>query len=199
MDQSSRQSFSIHPYQIFVYLLIGAITALFLSLTLSYAYTRVQKGIDPLRVPFIFIFNTLLLLASSLCMIKSKKAYRQDDTVAYKKMLLLTIILSVIFMISQAIGWYQLFQSSLPLGINNGVSYLYLISGVHFAHILAGMPFLIGFYRTAVLRMVEPVSVLLYFSNPEKKVKLNLLTLYWHYLDALWIYLVMFFWINYLI
>jgi cytochrome c oxidase subunit 3 len=132
-------------------------------------------------------------------MINAKKAYREDETVRYKNMLLLTILLSFVFMICQAIGWYQLFQSSFPLGINNGVSYLYLISGVHFAHIFAGMPFLVGFYRTAVLRMVEPVSVLLYFSNPEKKVKLNLLTLYWHYLDALWIYLVLFFWINYLI
>ena len=132
-------------------------------------------------------------------MIRSKKAYRDDDTVKYKKMLLFTIILSIIFMVSQAIGWYQLFQSKLPLGISNGVSYLYLISGVHFAHILAGMPFLVAFYRTAVLRMVEPVGVLLYFSDPEKKVKLNLLTLYWHYLDILWIYLVIFFWVNYLI
>ncbi|MCB0689755.1 MAG: cytochrome c oxidase subunit 3, partial [Saprospiraceae bacterium] len=128
----------------------------------------------------------------------AKKAYLDDNTADYKQMLLSTIILSVLFMISQAFGWYRLFNMDLPLGINNGVSYLYLISAVHFAHILAGMPFLISFYRTAAKRMVEPVSVLLYFSNPEKKVKLNLLTVYWHFLDILWIYLVVFFWINYL-
>lgn len=194
-----RQTFSIHPYEIFVYLVIGAISVLFLSLTIAYTYTRFEKGIEPLRIPFIFIFNTLLLIASSVCLVRAKNAYRQDQTEEYKKMLLSTIILSLIFMICQGIGWYELIRSNNPLGINNGVSYLYLISAVHFAHILAGLPFLIGFYRTAVQRMVEPVSVLLYFSNPEKKVKLKLLTVYWHFLDALWIYLVLFFWTNYLI
>lgn len=197
-SNQDRQSFAIHPYQIFVYLLIGAITVLFLSLTIAYGYTRWEKGIQPLRVPLIFVLNTLLLVSSSVCLVRAKKAYLDDNTADYKQMLLSTIILSVLFMISQAFGWYRLFNMDLPLGINNGVSYLYLISAVHFAHILAGMPFLISFYRTAAKRMVEPVSVLLYFSNPEKKVKLNLLTVYWHFLDILWIYLVVFFWINYL-
>ncbi|MCB0664923.1 MAG: cytochrome c oxidase subunit 3 [Saprospiraceae bacterium] len=200
MDRNQhRQSFSIHPYQIFVYLLIGAITVLFLSLTVAYLYTRVQHGLSPLKVPVIFIFNTFILLASSFCLIKAKRAYKDDNTGFYKKMLLVTIVLSICFMISQAYGWYRLFQSNLPLGVNNGVSYVYLISGVHFAHILAGMPFLIGFYRAARIRMVEPVSVLLYFSDPEKKTRLQLLTLYWHFLDILWIYLVVFFWLNYLL
>ena len=46
--------------------------------------------------------------------------------------------------------------------------------------------------------MKEPVSVLVYFSDPEKRLKLRLLTIYWHFLDGLWIYLVLFFWVNYL-
>lgn len=193
-----RQSFSIHPYQIFVYLLIGAITVLFLSLTIAYLYTRIQHGLQPLKVPLIFVLNTGILVGSSISLLRARTAYRQDKTGEYKRMLLLTIILSFVFMISQAYGWYQLFSQNLPIGVNNGVSYLYLISGVHFAHILAGMPFLISFYRAAVLRMVEPVSVLLYFSDPEKKTRLHLLNTYWHFLDILWIYLVIFFWINYL-
>jgi cytochrome c oxidase subunit 3 len=55
------------------------------------------------------------------------------------------------------------------------------------------------FAITAYKRMKEPVSVLIYFSDPAKKRKLNLLTTYWHFLDALWIYLVLFFLINSLI
>jgi len=65
--------------------------------------------------------------------------------------------------------------------------------------LLFGIPFLAWFYWMAKKKMVEPVSVLVYFSDPEKKLRLRLLTIYWHFLDGLWIYLVLFFWINYLI
>ena len=44
--------------------------------------------------------------------------------------------------------------------------------------------------------MREPVSVLIYFSDPEKRLKLRMLTMYWHFMDALWIYLVVFLLIN---
>jgi cytochrome c oxidase subunit 3 len=65
------------------------------------------------------------------------------------------------------------------------------------AHVIAGLPFLVMFYRTACKRMVDPVTVLVYFSDPEKRLKLRLLTVYWHFLDGLWIYLVLFLGINY--
>lgn len=69
----------------------------------------------------------------------------------------------------------------------------------HLVHVIAGLPFLIAFYHTARKRMVDPVTVLLYFSDPEKRLKLRLLTIYWHFLDFLWLYLVVFLAINYFI
>lgn len=119
-----------------------------------------------------------------------------DNTKGYQGALLATIILSVIFMILQYIAWNQLFADNAGLIRNNLGSYLYLISGVHFMHVIAGLPFLILFLRAAYLNMREPVSVLVYFSDPEKRLKLRLLTIYWHFLDALWIYLVVFFTVN---
>jgi cytochrome c oxidase subunit 3 len=59
-----------------------------------------------------------------------------------------------------------------------------------------GLPFLYLFYRAAKKYMIDPVTVLVYFSDPEKRLKLRLLTIYWHFLDLLWIYLVLFFGIN---
>jgi cytochrome c oxidase subunit 3 len=70
---------------------------------------------------------------------------------------------------------------------------------VHLAHVVAGLPVLIRFYVIAKKRMIDPVTVLVYFSDPEKRLKLRLLTVYWHFLDVLWIYLVVFFGINALI
>ncbi|NNE29436.1 MAG: cytochrome c oxidase subunit III, partial [Saprospiraceae bacterium] len=184
---------------IFLGLLLAGITFLFLALSFSLVYTRVQNGNPPIQLPGIFVFNTLILIGSSLTLMWAKKSYLNDHTENYTRALQLTIGLTLFFLIAQSIGWYQLFQQESTLEQSNALGYLYLISFVHFGHVIAGLPFLILFVRTAKRRMVEPVSVLVYFSDPEKKLKLKLLTIYWHFLDVLWIYLVLFFWINYLV
>ena len=191
-----RQAFAIHPYKIFVFLVIAAITVLFLSLTISYGYTRFQKGMEAIPLPWIFFINSFLLIGSSISLIRARSSYNRDKARRFQVLLLVAIVLSLSFLISQIFGWIHLFNNQLPLGVHNGVSYLYLISGVHFAHVLIGLPFLISYYLKARIEMREPVGELLYFTDSEKKLRLNLLNIYWHFLDALWIYLVVFFAVN---
>lgn len=179
--------------------MLFGIAALFLACSGAFIYSRVQGGIPPVKLPLIFVFNTVVLLGSSYTMNLATKAYKEDETQKYQNALIYTIILSFVFMILQAYGWYDLFQNNIPITHSNTASYLYLISGLHFAHVIAGLPFLGWFLYTARKKMKEPVSVLVYFSDPEKRLKLRLLTIYWHFLDALWIYLIIFFYINYLI
>lgn len=174
------------------------ISALFLAFSAALVYNRVQNNLPPIKLPTLFIFNTLILIGSSYTMIEAKKAYKADKTDRYQKALLVTIGLSLLFLVLQFFGWQQLINQNIFLNKDNSTSYLYLLSGLHFAHVFVGLPFLILFLRAAHMRMKEPVSVLVYFSDPEKKLKLRLLTIYWHFLDGLWIYLVLFFYINYL-
>ena len=196
---SEYDSFTFHPYNVLLTLVLFGITALFLSFSVAFIYTRVQSNLPPIKLPIIFVFNTLILVASSWTMIQAKKAYQKDDTKMYQQALTATIALSIIFMIAQFWGWRMLFSQDIFINSDNSASYLYLISGLHFAHVIAGLPFLGLFLWRARKDMKEPVSVLVYFSDPEKRLKLRLLTIYWHFLDILWIYLVLFFWINYLI
>ncbi len=190
------QSFVFHPHNVLLFLMLFGISMLFLSLTAAFVYNRVQNDLPPLRLPWIFLLNTLILLGGSATMIRAKKAYLQDDTLGYQKMLRWTLLLSLLFLVAQAVGWWQLFDQNIFLQTDNSAAYLYVLSGLHFAHVLAGLPFLLAFMRTARKHMKEPVSVLVYFSDPEKKLKLRLLTIYWHFLDGLWIYLVVFFVVN---
>ncbi len=189
-------NFAFHPYNVLLVLLLMGLTALFLAMTASFLYTRVQAGLPPLKIPAIFLLNTLLLLASSVALAWAKRSYLADHTLDYQRALGLTILLSLLFLVLQGLGWKQLLSQNVHFLKDNSASYLYLISGLHFAHVLAGLPFLIAFLQTARNRMVDPVSVLVYFSDPAKRLKLRLLTLYWHFLDGLWIYLVLFFWFN---
>lgn len=188
-----------HPGNVMLFLLLFGLSALFLALTAAYVYTRVTMRVPPVQLPALFLFNTLILLGSSYTMIRAKRCYLADDTAGYQQNLRYTIGLSLLFMVMQSVAWYWLFHNNIGLNSSTTTGYLYVISFVHLAHVVAGLPFLILFYRTARKRMVDPVTVLVYFSDPEKRLKLRLLTVYWHFLDGLWIYLVLFFGLNYLI
>lgn len=197
-SEEEKTAMRFHPYNILLTLVLMGITALFLAFSASYIYSRVQNGELPIKLPPLFYFNTLVLLGSSGTMLLAKKAYREDETERYQLMLIITIILTLVFLVSQLFAWQSLFNQEIFINHSNTASYIYVISALHFAHVIAGLPFLILFLWAAIKRMKEPVSVLVYFSDPEKRLKLNLLTKYWHYLDGLWIYLMLFFFINYL-
>lgn len=198
-DFNEYDSFAFHPYNVMLALTLFGLTALFLALSVAFIYTRIQSDLPPIKLPSIFIFNTLILLASSFTMIQAKRAYKRDDTAGYKRLLLITIVLSVLFLIAQIFGWRLLFQQDILINTDNSAGYLYIISALHFAHVIFGIPFLATFLWQAHKYMQEPVSVLVYFSDPAKLLRLRLLAIYWHFLDGLWIYLVLFFWVNYLV
>ncbi len=193
------QSMAFHPYNVILTLLLMGVTALFLSFSVAFVYSRVQNGLPPVKLPSLFYINTLILVASSGTMWWAKQSYKKDDTEQYQMALIGTLVLSIIFMVAQYFAWMQLFSQDIFIDSSNTASYLYVISGLHFAHVIAGLPFLGMFLFVAYKRMKEPVSVLVYFSDPEKLLKLRLLTRYWHFLDVLWIYLVLFFWVNYML
>ena len=193
------RNFLIHPGYIVMFLVLAGITALFLGFSGAYMYNRIQQNIPPIKLPSLFYWNTLILVASSATLIWARKSYKNDHTSNYKIALAITLTLTVLFLVAQVLAWIQLQDQNIMINHNNMASYLYVISGLHFAHVVAGIPFLAYFLFIAVKKMKSPVSVLIYFSDKAKKRKLDLLNLYWHFLDGLWIYLVLFFLINYLI
>jgi len=193
------RNFLIHPQQIIVYLLLAGITALFLGFSFSYLYNRIQTGMEPVNLPPLFYFNTLLLIGASFILVKAKRFYLDDETSKYQTMLVIAFVLTLCFLVFQIMAWQQLLDNNISLTHNNLASYMYVISGLHFAHVVGGLPFLGYFIWQSIKHMKEPVTVLIYFSDPAKKRKLNLLTTYWHFLDILWIYLIVFFLANYLI
>ncbi len=197
--EESHRPMAFHPYNILLTLVLGSVTALFLAFSAAFIYSRVQGETPPIKLPNIFIFNTLILIGSSATINWANRCYKNDNTLHYQYALAATIALTFVFLIAQFFGWSALFQQNIFINSHNAASYLYLISALHFMHVIAGLPILMFFLHAAIKRMKEPVSVLVYFSDPEKRLKLRLLTIYWHFLDALWIYLVFFFWINYLV
>ncbi len=180
-------------------LLLAGISALFFGFSAAYIYSRFQHNLPPIQMPIAFAYNTVMLILASYCLKKALDFYKSDQTQKYQWSLALTLLLTVGFLLSQIYAWKQLYNLGIFVNHSNMASYLYIISIIHFAHVITGIPFLGIFLYHSIVHMKEPVSVLVYFSDPDKKRKLKLLTIYWHFLDILWVYLVLFFLVNQLI
>lgn len=196
---NKERNFLIHPSYIVMILLLAGISALFLGFSGAYMYNRFQSGLPPIKLPELFYWNTMFLLGSSYALIKAKSYYKSDNTSGFKSALVFALLLSLSFLFFQIFAWLQLQGEDIFLNYSNMASYLYIISILHFVHVIAGIPFLIWFLIEAYKKMKSPVSVLIYFSDNAARRKLTLLNWYWHFLDILWIYLVVFFLVNYLI
>ncbi|MDF1866305.1 MAG: cytochrome c oxidase subunit III, partial [Saprospiraceae bacterium] len=62
MRHSEYDNFAFHPYNIILMLTLFAISALFLAFSAALVYNRVQNDLPPIKLPTLFIFNTLILL-----------------------------------------------------------------------------------------------------------------------------------------
>jgi cytochrome c oxidase subunit III len=196
-------SLRTHPYSIMMYLFLTGLTMIFVGLSFAYIYTRIQTGEPPIRMPYIFLVNTLVLFSSSWTLRQAKRMYEADNTEGYQKSLLATVLIIFLFMVLQYIGWEMLINEN-PLVFKTATShnmsnYIYAISVIHVFHILFGLPFFLTFLFRAYTKLHDPVTVLVYFTDPVKQLELRLLSRYWHFLDYLWLYLMVFFWANYFI
>ncbi len=190
------KSFRFHPQNVLLTLVLMGISMLFLALSVAYVYSRVQNHVPPVRLPFLFFINTLILGASSWTLIRAERAYDEGQTEAYQRQLVITLFLSFLFLFMQVMAWKQLFQQEIFVQTNVSSSFLYALSFLHFVHVIGGLPFMIWFVLQSSKKLKNPVSALLYFSDDDHRRGLKLLTKYWHFLDILWVFLVLFLGLN---
>jgi len=123
---------------------------------------------------------------------------------AYKKLnnkiailsLVVTFVLGLMFLNFQYQGWLELTGTGIELDGNPSGSFVYVISGLHFAHILGGLLAMFFVILGLMWRNRKPVKKLMEDTNPERNTSLKLMTTYWHFVGLLWVYLFIFFQFN---
>lgn len=196
---SEYENLAFHPYNVMLVFVMMAIGMLFFGIMVAFIYTRVENGVLPIRLPWLFLLSTAVLLSCSYFLRKAKTAFEQDEPSAFGSALVTTLWLTLGFLMVQIAAWAWLFSQELNLQSGQGAGYLYLLSMLHFAHVLAGIPFLWFFLQKFRNQMQSEMGGMLFFSDPEKRLRLRLVSMYWHFLDALWLLLVLFFLINWLL
>ncbi|QQS31059.1 MAG: cytochrome c oxidase subunit 3 [Sphingobacteriales bacterium] len=187
-----KQPERIHPKKFALWLGIGTIIMMFAGLTSAFIVRRAAGNWLAFELPPLFYISTLVIALSSLTLIFAQKAFKQNNKIAYKNLIGLTLLLGILFIILQYASWMQLASYGILLRGNPSGSFVYVISGLHAAHVLGGILFLTIFFIKA-LPKPDPVKELLEEINTEKNLPIEMLSGYWHFVGILWVYLLVFF------
>ena len=97
----------------------------------------------------------------------------------------MTTVLGAAFISSQILAWFLLFRRGIYWEANPYAGFFYILTAVHAVHVIGGICAL----GTIVMRTWEKT-----FSDDELKYRKNLANVvgwYWHFMDALWIVILM--------
>jgi len=182
----SEQKRKIHPHKFTLWVAIGSILMMFAGLTSAYIVKRSQASWLMIEIPMMFWYSTATILASSVTVQLALKALKKREMINYKRLLVVTAVLGVLFIVLQIAGFRQFAAQDIRLvgaGSNASYSFLLAISGLHGIHVLGGVVAL----AVTVIRALKS-SIKSYSTVP-----LEIVATYWHFVDALWIYLFIFF------
>ena len=172
----------IHPHKFTLWVGIGSILMMFAGLTSAYIVKRNQANWTSFELPMAFWYSTAAILLSSLTIMLATKAFKARLMSRYRSLVAATLLLGIAFVALQALGFKQLWEAGLTLQSNVSISFLYVIVGIHAAHVIGGIIVLIVLSLKAFSRKMRNYS----------SVPVELVNTYWHFVDILWIYLLIF-------
>jgi cytochrome c oxidase subunit 3 len=158
---------------------------LFISFTSAYV---VRSGLSddwqPLALPPLVWVSALALLLSSYTMEQTVRTLNQGLRAACNRWILATVILGIVFVASQLLVWRELVARGIYVATNPSSSFFYLLTGAHGFHLLGGLAAL--FYIA--------LEAWRYRLGPAKRTLVEVTAIYWHFMDGLWIYILMLLW-----
>ncbi len=178
----------IHPLKLTLWVGIGSIIMMFAAFTSAFIVRRSAGNWYEFELPSLFFFNTLVIILSSVTLHYSFQAFKTGNEKRYKALLIATFVLGIAFVVLQYMAWEQMTAMGATFTVNPSSSFVYLISGVHAAHVLGGI-------ATLVTAMIH-AFLLPYKPTPRRTQRFELVVQYWHFVDVLWLYLVIFFALN---
>jgi cytochrome c oxidase subunit 3 len=160
--------------------LIAAESAIFLIFIVAYIFYigKSLSGPTPAQVLETPIFGTICLLSSSITVHFAVAALRKSRSGGFTAWLAATVVLGAIFLITTAQEWYHLIRDEgLTIQTNLFGTTYYSLVGLHASHVVVGLVML-------SLALLFALRGLVTEHHAEK---VEVLALYWHFVDAVWV------------
>ena len=171
-------------YRIGMWVGLASVAMMFTSLSSAYI-VRYASANDwlPLAIPRVMFASTALILISSVTLELARRKLKRSFQDAYRRYLLFTVLLGLGFLALQLISWRQLAGQGIYLSSNPHSSFFYLLTGAHAVHLIGGL-LALAFLWLRWRREVTGGALI-----AKRQATTDAVTIYWHFMDGLWIYL----------
>lgn len=164
------------------FMLFAALTSAFIV----YTGGNPARGIKTL-LPQAFIYSTCAIFLSSVTMHIAFLSGKKMQLNKQKLYLVITILLGVAFFVLQLSSWQTLINQGVYfVNFNASQSFIYVFTGAHLVHIAGGLLMLVNALFGVVRGIPQVRNVF----------KMELASIFWHFVDILWIYLYVFLLLN---
>jgi cytochrome c oxidase subunit 3 len=168
---------------------LAAITMTFAAFTSALI---VRQGSAPdwqhFTLPSILYLNSLIIIASSVTLEIARRQITgfmvaKAEGVVPSRWLYSTLFLGLLFVAGQTFAWLQLRSQGFGLSTNISYSFFYVLTVAHAIHLLGGLG--------GLVRVISKVN-----HSALRRSTLNATSLYWHFMGALWLYLLLLLWMK---
>lgn len=160
--------------------LIIAESAIFTIFVVAYVFYigKSVYGPTPRQVLEVPIFNTICLFSSSLTIWLAERALDRGRIKSFGAWWGFTLALGAIFLVGTGLEWHTLiYERGLTISTNLFGTTFYSLVGLHATHVLFG---LIGLSVVLAFTLTGHV-------RQEHSERVQVLALYWHFVDAIWV------------
>jgi cytochrome c oxidase subunit III len=171
-----------------IWVVLFGITMMFAAFT-SALVVRKGGSLDwrHFTLPSILYFNTLLLLASSVSLEVARHRVAnfmgglRSQAGNPSRWLYVTLSLGLLFVAGQYVAWRQLSSQGVFLASNPSSSFFYVLTAVHALHVLGGL--------SGIVLVIHRLG-----KSALRRSTLDATARYWHFMDVLWVYLLVLLW-----
>jgi cytochrome c oxidase subunit 3 len=169
-----------------LFVLLAASVMVFAAFSSAFVVRRgLADDWTSLAKPPILWANTVILFASSIVLDFARRALKNRDRGKFNLWWSVATVLGILFLAGQAVAWRQLKDAGVFIATNPASSFFYVLTASHAFHLLGGV---------AALVYVD-VQALRLRLGPAKRTAIDVTAIYWHFLDGLWVYLMVLFYV----
>ena len=179
--QPDLTSLGVDNRKLGIWTLLGSEAVFFSALIVTYVVMRGKSVSGPLpgqalNVP-LTAFNTFVLICSSLTMVSAFAAIQEGKAPLMRRWLIATMLLGLVFLTGQSIEFTLLIRQGVSLSQNLFGATFFTLTGFHGAHVAAGVIWIAFVLARALKGGI----------TQENHLSVELVGLYWHFVDLVWI------------
>ena len=186
MTAEEHKSRTARSYKLLLMFAMISMIMMFAGLTSAFVVSKSRADwLKDFQLPTAFYYSTLVIIGCSITFHMAKKAIQKDKQQATTTFLLATLVLGILFVVLQFVGFGQIVSSGYYFtGAESSITttFLYIVTVVHLLHLAGGL--------IALFIIIYKQFKTKYNSTQTLGIELG--AMYWHFLDLLWVYLFLF-------